>query len=42
MSGTSCGVAGMSGTEGRFPAGWKIRGLKNNTPECLWQCNNRF
>ena len=42
MSGTSCGAAGMSGTEGRLPASWKIRGLKNNIPECLWQCNNSF
>ena len=42
MSGTSRGVAGMCGMECRLLAGWKIRGLKNNIPECLWQHNNRF
>ena len=42
MSGTSCGVAGMSGMECRLPASQKIRGLKNSIPECLWQRNNSF
>ena len=42
MSGTSCGVASVSGMEGRFLAGWKIRGVKIDTLECLWQHNNRF